>query len=129
MSYEGFEQHICSAGHLFTVSCSYSFDDDPEICHCGKPSVWRNCVDQTNGEDSGYIPESSLTLLSPKEECTCSCCGNKHLKNMPTYKVPTKEEKANLQTYRNEKGELCLCKDYPAPTYEQDHYFPYEESL
>ena len=73
MSYEGYEQHICVAGHRFNTNGPW---DDPEpTCRattitpdgavhvCGEPSAFFNCVDETNCDGVGLILEESWKLL------------------------------------------------------------------
>lgn len=64
MSYEGYVQKICGNGHYFRVDayddCSGPWADGEkpgaDNCPvCGKEAVWRNSVDETNGENYGFI--------------------------------------------------------------------------
>lgn len=95
MSYEGYEQYLCEDGHYITADC---FDSgDYTVCHCGKPIVWWNSVNETNGsfdvdehgeETSlridGYV---ELKVKSPAETHTCSC-GNVHSVSHAIYYIP-----------------------------------------
>ena len=47
MSYEGYERGLCENGHLLTADCYIGL---PDKCECGKPIVWSEGVDETNGE-------------------------------------------------------------------------------
>lgn len=47
MSYEGYEEYICSNGHYNTEN---NFSDN-KICTCGANYLWFHVVDQTNGYD------------------------------------------------------------------------------
>jgi len=51
MSYEGYNQRLCAAGHYHTSDVWASPEE--ELCpRCGGESVWRYGVDETN--DPGY---------------------------------------------------------------------------
>lgn len=49
MSYEGYSQFICKAGHYFTRDCWEVGWDNKVKCNCGEPIIWENMVDITNG--------------------------------------------------------------------------------
>lgn len=91
MSYEGRIQKWCVNGHY-----SICFDDlywpteREDFCGvCKEDIVFKNSVDNTNGEEVGYItPE----LMKDAEHCTCNC-GNYHQKTAAIYKIPIKEAK------------------------------------
>lgn len=49
MSYEGYEEYLCTEGHYSSYSC---WQDRPTVCGvygCTKPLVLRHAVDETNG--------------------------------------------------------------------------------
>lgn len=99
MSFEGFEQHICASGHLYEVECAYMFGDDPDGCLlCGQHSVWRNIVDNTNGNAVGFIPDHQFTVLTPRVTEICNL-RHEHTMAEPTYKVPTEAETAKMRHY------------------------------
>ena len=101
MSYEGYEQHICTNGHRFEVD-AYDFEDDEPKCWCQADSVFCNCVDDTNAENYGVIlPEAWGTLeLTPEAVQTCNL-GYQHITEQATYRVPTKDELLGLRSYWN----------------------------
>lgn len=99
MSYEGYDQHLCETGHLFTTDCYTSFQDAK--CPCGKKSVFYNVVDQTNGEDWGFIPQEEWDKLKLQDEIKKQCdLGQWHTIQEATYRKPTLKEKADMQRYR-----------------------------
>ena len=104
MSYEGREQLICENGHFFQQGASYDFSsDDENICpFCKGKGVWRNCVDDTNVESYGEIPEEILQTweIKPAEICTCGC-GHTHIKSQALYRVPSKEETKKARHWFN----------------------------
>lgn len=103
MSYEGYEQHICAKGHRFDIDAY----DDNKICHCGAPSVFYNCVDETNYESNGIIPpeEWDRFCVKPDEWEQCSQCQHRSLVKEATYQVPT-EEQHKTMTYYLRQGKL-----------------------
>lgn len=62
MSYEGYEQHICANGHRYDGMWNpvAALRDQ---CPCGAKSAWHNNVDQTRGEEYGYIPPEEFAKL------------------------------------------------------------------
>lgn len=93
MSYEGFEQHICDAGHRFDVGSGHQFSE-AIICDCGKPSSWVNYVDQTNGPSEGVIPEEAFDKLqlTPAVFEECGTCKHRKQTAEATYRIPTHDE-------------------------------------
>ena len=49
MSWEGFEQLICTNGHYSKAGDGSAFYEVPKKCSCGAPWRERNVVDCTNG--------------------------------------------------------------------------------
>jgi hypothetical protein len=92
MSYEGFEQCICTDGHRFDHPCTYGNDD--YVCHCGKLAAWMNAVDQTNNAGDGIIPDEAFEqlLLTPEVVVTCVTCQHAAVTQEATYRAPTQEE-------------------------------------
>lgn len=103
MSYEGYRQQICTAGH-------YSIGDDgmhakEEGCHCGNQIAWANSVDETNGDSFGLILKEVLDrcfLLKPEVRKTCDM-GHSHLVEPAVYRIPLAAA-AKLRTYRGWVG-------------------------
>lgn len=96
MSYEGFDQCICQNGHYFEHDC---YDQNGVCPHCHTPSAWSNGVDDTNGDDVGFIPYDVLKekfLLSATEGEKCNL-GHWHVSKEATYRIPTSEETAQLR--------------------------------
>lgn len=73
MSYEGYTQYLCEIGHYSISDC---YEDDIENCRCGKPIVWSNMVNVTNGsfDDSGKRIDGYVELKL-KSENKCGECG------------------------------------------------------
>lgn len=94
MSYEGYEQYLCSDGHYWTEDCwssSMYSDRKPSCPHCKKPAVFGNAVDQTNGPDVGRV---ILKEIAPAKICTCKC-GYAHASE-PARFAPLKDDKGNF---------------------------------
>ena len=104
MSYEGYEQHICANGHRFDMPCGYQYWEAEEApkCGCGAKSVWYNPVDQTNGDDWGYIPPALFRHESHGRIA-----------------VPSTAEEKEMRTYGSEHGwQMCESNGmYIAPEY------------
>lgn len=62
MSYEGYEQCICANGHYFTVNALSVVDYNPKCYSCNAKAVWTNSVDQTQGDEYGYIPQECFII-------------------------------------------------------------------
>lgn len=102
MSYEGYVQCICSAGHFFSASAY----DEKLICSCGKEAAWHNNVDDTNCDEYGVIPVSVIEvrlLLSKAKVETCNL-GHKHVMEPAIYRVPTLEETEDWRCVRKSNG-------------------------
>lgn len=115
MSYEGYEQLLCKAGHSNEVDAMewmYSGPAADEKCRlpeCDEPIVWQNGVDQTNGcypirgswpggvhhvkDCASCSMRIVLEEATPAEYDECSQCHHRKLVKEETYKIPTKEEK------------------------------------
>lgn len=66
MSFEGYYQRWCAAGHYWTVECLASDYDCGATCpDCGGEPVINNCVDDTNCEAEGHIPEEWI-IMTPE---------------------------------------------------------------
>ena len=104
MSYEGYVQRICEAGHLSRADAY----DDPSTCFCGHKVVFRNSVDQTNGDDMGIIPAFELQklLLSREERTACPTCGACKVTQQALYRVPSEGELKFMRHYREHDGVL-----------------------
>ena len=89
MSYEGYEQFLCEDGHYQERE---AYDDPVQVCHCGKPIVWYNSVDLTNGSfDDEGIRIDGYIELQVKAEATyeeCPHCHHSELKSEVTYHIP-----------------------------------------
>ncbi len=92
MSYEGYEQHICAHGHLFTNHDIYSgmySDLDVPVCHCGQKSVFSNSVDETNCDSFGIITPEEFQKYLVKEAVYQECnLGHHHLVSHAVYRIP-----------------------------------------
>ena len=92
MSFQGFYQHLCKNGHYWTKDAVEAmYDDETPICpKCGEKSVWKNCVDQTNGSYDEYdIRIDGYVELEIKSQRSgiCGECGEKHICET-IYKIP-----------------------------------------
>ena len=111
MSYEGFDQLLCSNGHYWTCNAfdnvSYDEHGPKEISlscpHCKTPSVWSNPIDQTNGGDVGFIDMNQF-LVKEKELETCQTCKHSSETAPAIYRIPSKEETEVAR--RNDEGYL-----------------------
>ena len=106
MSYEGYVQCICSAGHYAEFDCyEFGFFDHKPVCAlCSNEFVWSNSVDQTNGEDYGLIPMEALEEISPEVYETCAHCNHSKLIEATRYRVPTLDETLRLLTFTDSNG-------------------------
>jgi len=116
MSFEGYYQILCSNGHETCVDCydhpHFGKEETDEFgtrypwkCHCGANATWWNLVDVTNGssctacdgvEECEWCMDGrvdgcvTLEEKAPSKRCKCNKCGNSHLAEEATYKVPLK---------------------------------------
>lgn len=99
MSYEGYEQCICKNGHYFERD---AYQDDRPCPDCDEEAAWFNGVDQTNGEDAGFIPIEALDpfVITGIQQEKCNL-GHYHTIANPVYRVPTREETEPLRTCGN----------------------------
>lgn len=116
MSYEVYEQHICANGHYFTCEESYGgyFGEDGSSCPiCKAPSVWCNCVDQTNGPSEGETEYDDLVRnFQIKEEVIETCnLGHQHLKEPAIFRIPTREETKPFRKYSPMPCNIADCND------------------
>ena len=86
MSYEGYEQILCTNGHYDTQDCHDSLTDW-RCPSCGARKAWWNAVDQTN--DSGT--PAKLKVKYPAVMETCSVCGHVKVIEPARYYVPEEE--------------------------------------
>ena len=62
MSYEGYQEWLCTSGHYLARD---AYEDAPPKCpHCRGALAYYHAVDQTNGEEEG----NPSTLPAPKEQ-------------------------------------------------------------
>jgi hypothetical protein len=111
MSFEGFYQLICEEGHRTGCDC-YELC---LACHiCGKAVIFQNLVDQTNGNEVGYITEEGFKTLIKKEAVTetCSHCGHTKQEEPELYRIPTKEELESLRTINYGNGPVPFNAHY-----------------
>lgn len=104
MSWEGYEQHLCKAGHYFEnydYNGWFGDEDKPKCPTCGEPSTWFNVVDETNGSPQGIISDKSFQdclLLVPAKEEVCNL-GHVHTISEAVFRIPNKEETEALREY------------------------------
>ena len=106
MSFEGYDYVICSKGHLTSQDSLCESDTcnhlvsitETGITHCHAEIVWRNTVDQTNGEEVGFIKESDMNkfIIIPEVTETCSHCGHTKKITSPACIVHQQEKKPQL---------------------------------
>ena len=113
MSYEGYERGLCKNGHLDSADCYTGLPDECPVCR--QPFVWREGVDQTNGEGvetklrvktktarmvkvfdyTYHIPKDTPMPTNPEEKMKdivellpCPWCGkNEQVKHEDEYNV------------------------------------------
>lgn len=114
MSYEGYEQHICKNGHRFDKNCDYGNGPKPVCSFCNAESVFCNCVDETNCEAHGLIPDSEWEKMVIQPEVTQTCPTCSHCKTVtPTiYRVPSEEELKMMRHYRSPSKDYALVPMY-----------------
>jgi hypothetical protein len=96
MSYEGYVQCLCEDGHYSVCDAYYHGFGEDQVCSiCGKPIVWENDVDETNGAPEGEIPLERLKVKKEAEKC--SCCGAETKPAM--YEIPSKEETEKMRVW------------------------------
>lgn len=90
MSYEGREEHICGNGHRFMTPCSYGGSLLPKCPYCEQRSVWSHNIDDTNGDEVGFVPEEEWKQfeVTPEETAVCNL-GHRHVTKAATYLVPS----------------------------------------
>lgn len=120
MSYEGFRQLLCERGHLVEVDC---YEQDPLQCDrlhegelCGKPIVFTNQVDDTNGDQWGVIPNSCWNKLKifDEVESKCSECHQSVVVSHAQYRVPTDKEAIEFKHFvdRYDEYKVKPLKEY-----------------
>ena len=111
MSYEGYVQVLCANGHYHSFDENYDSDETVECPDCGANIVWRNRVDDTNGESYGKVPMGVLEVLREVREVTKEVIDGRHVQTTRVvagvYRIPTPEETKKLRTYCSEDS------DYP----------------
>ena len=84
MSYEGTYQCLCKNGHQSFVDV---YSHEKECCFCHTPFVWRQSIDETNGEGS----KKELKLLKDNLMEKCTHCGHEKLIEPAVYEIPKDE--------------------------------------
>lgn len=108
MSYEGYEQCLCKNGHLSSFDAYDCFDKDNMFCsNCGAPIVWSNMVDQTNGEECGYIDMEALKITDTVHSI-CETCKQSRFVSPSIYRIPTEEETNNSRTVNYGDGVVFI---------------------
>lgn len=117
MSYEGNVQLICENGHL-TIEDTYHHDmteTNPECSVCKGKILWENQVDETNGEAVGLILMNDMNKyfkIQEEEFFNCPTCKHTHMTQPNLYRIPSKEETANLRTITDyETNKITYLKD------------------
>lgn len=95
MSFEGYEQLLCKAGHHW---CEDVHNYEEKICpHCGGEIAWSNLVDETNCDSDGYIEMGQFLSEPPKNEI-CNL-GHTHQIAPAVYSIPTQQQTNQARTY------------------------------
>lgn len=98
MSYEGYTQILCEKGHYDSQDAYSGYDRKIWKCTvCGSKTAWENMVDTTNGSYEGkkrIDGHITLKFKNPPVMCICDKCGDKHVKEQATYKIPKKGRKS-----------------------------------
>jgi hypothetical protein len=99
MSYEGYVQVLCKAGHSHNLDCytadEYTFAEErgsEDIlwkCKCGQVAGWWHAVDTTNDDGSEYRVQLVVVTHSEVEQCNL---GHYHAIREATYK-PSQSDK------------------------------------
>lgn len=78
MSYEGYQEVLCTHGHDAAID-AYDVAEDWRCPVCEAPAAYVRDVDQTNGDDPAdpRTHPGPLTLIAEAEYCTCRC-GHMH---------------------------------------------------
>ena len=88
MSYEGYEQVLCTEGHLSQFD-AYGDGYEVFMCnYCGSPSAFVHTVDLTNGvdeDDPDTLPYPFEVKQEFKEECSL---GFEHILQATVYVIP-----------------------------------------
>ncbi len=102
MSYEGYEQYWCKAGHYWVQDCYQSTASECPRCRGEVARI--NQVDQTNGPDEGRI-QPVLVSLPPAVCPTCGHCGDPGIYEIPTNDTP------RIYSVPSESCERCGTKE------------------
>ena len=107
MSFEGFYQVICAAGHYHEESL-WDFDSRVYSCgdlvdgkQCDAPAKWSNLVDETNCEREGYVEVCRVTQRVTKR---CDM-GHDHVVTHETYVHLSKGPLGALAELANDEEE------------------------
>lgn len=99
MSWEGYQQNLCTNGHAFDTDADVDINDPDFKCpRCQAKVAWFNIVDLTNGcfnvdldgneTDERIDGMVMLQQLTPAEICKCDACGHCHTSKPATYRIP-----------------------------------------
>lgn len=93
MSYEGYDQVLCSNGHLSCLDAYETFMCEEDWrCHCGAPIAFTNSVDETNGDSFGFMDMGEF-VSEPAVFEECPCCKHSRMVSYPVYRIPTEKER------------------------------------
>jgi len=95
MSYLGYVERLCEAGHLSSFNVYDDFGGGDKVCWCTKPFVFHHSVDVTNGVeyDDGGNPHPSTVGYTFEEDDFDDIWqedhhGNKYATKLLRYKIP-----------------------------------------
>lgn len=85
MSYEGYTELLCIAGHY---ACHDVYAERPAQCDCGMPWRWSHGVDQTNGYDESHEAtcDAPKTLVGFEDDWHTDHHGNRYAIKRNRYK-------------------------------------------
>lgn len=109
MSYQGYVEYLCPNGHRWSADCFAYAEKCP---HCGEEKVWENNIDETNGEEHGFISDENWErfLISEMEIEICPCCYHEKVVAPERYRQPTEKELREVREwfdYETETWRKC----------------------
>lgn len=110
MSYEGYIQELCANGHLSEEPESYcDYEVGARCLVCGAEIVWKNSVDDTNGDACGAVPMKMLEISPEKVEETKEEVDGRWVvsirRTVAVYRIPSRAETKLLRSWWD--GDVC----------------------
>lgn len=107
MSYEGYEQCICTNGHRYDRADSYHARDSGQnlkACpYCGGQAAIVNPVDETNCNSFGIVPDAAWETLKIADAVTHTCptCTHTKVVEEQKYRIPNCKELEAMRCWRD----------------------------